>query len=336
MIDAAATLEYLHLGHPNPIIHCDLKPSNVLLDGDMVAHVGDFGIAKLLGEVESMKQTMTLATIGYMAPEYGSTGIVFVKSDVYSYGILLMETFTRRKPTDEIFVGEMSMKHWVKESLSNETIGVADSSLLRSEERHFMAKANCISSIMELALDCSVELPEKRKDMKDVTTRNLPQVVRMGIIIATLLGILDAINLKYSGCGSHLCTDIKDLKDSRKLGKNEYKSEAFEKFKEFKVTVKEQTGKSILTLRSDRGGEYLSQDFLDHLTEHGILSQWTPFGTPQHNGVSERRNQTLLDMVHSMMSRANLLISFWGYALETTAYLLNNSIVIFQDFRKCF
>ncbi|WRX30091.1 Integrase [Theobroma cacao] len=115
-----------------------------------------------------------------------------------------------------------------------------------------------------------------------------------------------------------------------------YKSEAFEKFKEFKVTVKEQTGKSILTLRSDRGGEYLSQDFLDHLTEHGILSQWTPFGTPQHNGVSERRNQTLLDMVHSMMSRANLLISFWGYALETTAYLLNNSIVIFQDFRKCF
>ncbi|WRX29822.1 Serine-threonine/tyrosine-protein kinase [Theobroma cacao] len=168
MIDVASALEYLHLGHPNPIIHCDLKPSNVLLDGDMVAHVGDFGIAKLLGETESMKQTMTLGTIGYMAPEYGSKGIVSVKSDVYSYGILLMETFTRRKPTDEIFVGVMSMKHWVKESLSNETIGVADSSLLRREERHFMAKANCISSIMELALDCSVELPKERKDMKDV------------------------------------------------------------------------------------------------------------------------------------------------------------------------
>ena len=68
MIDVASALEYLHLGHPIPVIHCDLKPSNVLLDNDMVAHVGDFGIAKLLGEEDSMKQTMTLATIGYMAP----------------------------------------------------------------------------------------------------------------------------------------------------------------------------------------------------------------------------------------------------------------------------
>ncbi|XVF71434.1 hypothetical protein PTKIN_Ptkin12aG0037000 [Pterospermum kingtungense] len=73
MIDVASALEYLHLGHPNPIVHCDLKPSNVLLDRDMVAHVGDFGISKLLGETESIKQTMTLATIGYMAPgEYFS------------------------------------------------------------------------------------------------------------------------------------------------------------------------------------------------------------------------------------------------------------------------
>ncbi|XWS30687.1 hypothetical protein CRYUN_Cryun23aG0008200 [Craigia yunnanensis] len=82
MIDVASALEYLNLGHPNPIIHCDLKPSNVLLDRDMVAHVGDFGIAKLLGEAESMKQTMTFFAIGYMAPEYGSTGIVSVKSDI--------------------------------------------------------------------------------------------------------------------------------------------------------------------------------------------------------------------------------------------------------------
>ncbi|XVF69359.1 hypothetical protein PTKIN_Ptkin11bG0075200 [Pterospermum kingtungense] len=70
MIDVVSALEYLHLGHPNPIIHCDLKPSNVLLDVDMVAHVGDFGLAKLLREEDSIKQTMTLATIGYMAPEF--------------------------------------------------------------------------------------------------------------------------------------------------------------------------------------------------------------------------------------------------------------------------
>ncbi|GAY59967.1 hypothetical protein CUMW_198490 [Citrus unshiu] len=72
-----STLEYLHFGHSIPIIHCDLKPSNVLLDEDMVAHISDFGIAKLLsGEDQLSKQTQTLATIGYMAPEYGTKGRV--------------------------------------------------------------------------------------------------------------------------------------------------------------------------------------------------------------------------------------------------------------------
>ncbi|KAM1721711.1 hypothetical protein ACFX12_023214 [Malus domestica] len=102
-----------------------------------------------------------------------------------------------------------------------------------------------------------------------------------------------------------------------------YKSESFERFKEFKNEVEKQTGKQIKTLRSDRGGEYLSNKFLDYLKECGIVSQWTPPGTPQHNGVSERRNRTLMNMVRSMMSSADLPISFWGYALHTVAYLLN-------------
>ena len=76
-------------------------------------------------------------------------------------------------------------------------------------------------------------------------------------------------------------------------------------------------------LRSDRGGEYLFNEFLTYLGENGILSQWTPLGTPQHNGVSERRNRTLLDMIRSMMGFAGLPISLWGYAFESTCYLLN-------------
>ena len=94
-----------------------------------------------------------------------------------------------------------------------------------------------------------------------------------------------------------------------------YKSESFEKFKKFRNEVEKQTGKSIKVLRLDQGGEYISNEFLDHLKEIGILSQWTPSGTPQLNGVSERRNRTLLDMVRSMMSYTDLPISFWGYAL---------------------
>lgn len=102
-----------------------------------------------------------------------------------------------------------------------------------------------------------------------------------------------------------------------------HKSESFEKFKEFQNEVQNQLGKTIKALRSDRGGEYLSQEFIDHLKSCGIVSQRTPPGTPQMNGVSERRNRTLLDMVRSMMSLVDLPISFWGYALLTAAHILN-------------
>ncbi|KAL0297830.1 UNVERIFIED_CONTAM: hypothetical protein Scaly_3082400 [Sesamum calycinum] len=102
-----------------------------------------------------------------------------------------------------------------------------------------------------------------------------------------------------------------------------YKSEAFVRFKEFRLEVENQTGCKIRTLRSDRGGEYLCCEFIDYLKENDIVSQWTPPGTPQLNSVVERRNRTLLDMIRSMMSFIELPLSFWGYALETAARLLN-------------
>ncbi|KAK1613079.1 hypothetical protein QYE76_036752 [Lolium multiflorum] len=104
-----------------------------------------------------------------------------------------------------------------------------------------------------------------------------------------------------------------------------HKSETFEKFKEFQSEVENQRNKKIKFLRSDRGGEYLSYDFSMHLKKCGILSQLTPPGTPQRNGVSERRNRTLLDMVRSMMSLTDLPLSFWSYALETAAFTLNRA-----------
>ena len=75
-------------------------------------------------------------------------------------------------------------------------------------------------------------------------------------------------------------------------------------------------------LRSDRRGEYLSYEFGLHLKQCGIVSQLTPPGIPQRNGVSEHRNRTLLNMVQSMMSLTDLPLSIWGYALETAAFTL--------------
>ncbi|XP_070674497.1 probable LRR receptor-like serine/threonine-protein kinase At3g47570 [Malus domestica] len=170
MKDVALALEYLHHGYSIPIVHCDVKPSNILLDDDMVAHVADFGIARLIGGGDSMTETMTLATVGYMAPEYGMEGSVSTRGDVYSFGIVLMEAFTKRKPTDEMFVGEMDLKQWIADSLfSNAAIGeVVDADILRAEEDgDFISRKDCLLSVMRLALACSATLPGERINMKD-------------------------------------------------------------------------------------------------------------------------------------------------------------------------
>ncbi|GKA54609.1 retrotransposon protein, putative, ty1-copia subclass [Tanacetum coccineum] len=102
-----------------------------------------------------------------------------------------------------------------------------------------------------------------------------------------------------------------------------HKHEVFETFTVFQKEVENQLGKTIKSLRSDRGGKYISQEFLDHLKEHGIIAHRILPYTPQHNDVSERRNRTLLDIVHSMMSQTTLPMSFWDYALEIAACILN-------------
>ncbi|KAG8375422.1 hypothetical protein BUALT_Bualt10G0098400 [Buddleja alternifolia] len=106
--DIVLGLEYIHYGHTFPVVHCDMMSSNILLDEDMTAHVVDFGLSKLFDDGEVVIQTNTLATIGYTAPEYGSEGKVSTNGDVYSYGILLLEMFTMKKPTNDMFSGEMS------------------------------------------------------------------------------------------------------------------------------------------------------------------------------------------------------------------------------------
>ncbi|GJS17702.1 retrotransposon protein, putative, ty1-copia subclass [Tanacetum coccineum] len=93
--------------------------------------------------------------------------------------------------------------------------------------------------------------------------------------------------------------------------------------KVFNNEVENQLGKTIKALRSDRGGEYISQEFKDYLKACGIVQQLTPPYTPQHNGVSERRNRTLLDMVRSMMNLTTLPLSFWDYALESATMHTN-------------
>ncbi|ONI10718.1 hypothetical protein PRUPE_4G063200 [Prunus persica] len=122
-IDAASALEYLHHGYSLPILHCDIKPNNILLDDDMVAHVADFGIAKLLGGGDFTTESMTLATVGYMAPEYGMEGIFSTRG-----------------------------MQWIANSLLPDAIiaEVMDANLLgtKQKDNDFVRKRDCLSSIM--------------------------------------------------------------------------------------------------------------------------------------------------------------------------------------------
>ena len=84
-----------------------------------------------------------------------------------------MEIFTKKKPIDEIFVGELSLKRWVNDLLPNSLVEVVDKILLIGEEKHFAAKEQCLFSIFILALECTMESPEKRINTKDIVTRLL-------------------------------------------------------------------------------------------------------------------------------------------------------------------
>ena len=115
---------------------------------------------------------------------------------------------------------------------------------------------------------------------------------------------------------------IDDLSRYRYVYMMKHKSEVFKRFKKFRHEVEKQTDKSIKVLRSN-WGKYLSQKFLGYLKDNDIVSQRTPPGTPQLNEISEWRNRTLLDMIHSMMSFTDLSEFFWEHCLMTAIYVLN-------------
>ncbi|KAF3618677.1 putative LRR receptor-like serine/threonine-protein kinase-like [Capsicum annuum] len=160
MIDAAIAIEYLHHGNETLIVHCDLTPANVLLDEDMVAHVGDFGISKILAISKSMAHREALGTLGYIAPEYGLEGIVSTSGDVYSYGIMFMEVLTKRRPTDEEICNEnLDLRKWITQSFSGTVLEVMDTNLFSEEEQITSKSEICVDSMIELPLDYTKETP---------------------------------------------------------------------------------------------------------------------------------------------------------------------------------
>ena len=103
------------------------------------------------------------------------------------------------------------------------------------------------------------------------------------------------------------------------------KSDAFEAFTSFKNLAETEKGVKVKTLRSDRGGEFTSEEFSKHCLEYGIKRQLTTPYSPQQNGVVERKNRTVMSMVRAMLKANDSPRELWGEAISTAIYILNQS-----------
>ncbi|KAK2992462.1 hypothetical protein RJ640_011601 [Escallonia rubra] len=190
-IDVACAIDYLHQHSGTSLVHCDLKPSNILLDKELVAHVGDFGLARFLPETKhiiSGHQHSSMGikgTIGYAAPEYGMGCEVSTYGDLYSYGILVLEIFTGKRPTDDMFHDNLSLRTFVKVAMPDRVMEILDPPLLKNEGEEeetatgtfqgwkpptFDNFEKCLSSVFRVGIACSVELPRERMAISDVIT----------------------------------------------------------------------------------------------------------------------------------------------------------------------
>ncbi|XP_075518848.1 putative serine/threonine-protein kinase At1g01540 [Primulina tabacum] len=164
LLGTAKGLTYLHEGLEPKVVHRDIKSSNILLDKQWNAKVSDFGLAKLIGSERSYITTRVMGTFGYVAPEYASTGMLNERSDVYGFGILVMEIITGRNPVDYGRpAGEVNLVDWLKSMVSNRNAeGVLDPKLPEKPSSKALKRA------LLVALRCVGPNAQKRPKMGHV------------------------------------------------------------------------------------------------------------------------------------------------------------------------
>ncbi|PNY14942.1 receptor-like protein kinase [Trifolium pratense] len=164
LLGTAKALAYLHEAIEPKVVHRDIKSSNILIDDDFNAKISDFGLAKLLGAGKSHITTRVMGTFGYVAPEYANSGLLNEKSDVYSYGVLLLEAITGRDPVDyNRSAAEVNLVDWLKMMVGNRHAEeVVDPNM---EPR---PSTSALKRVLLTALRCVDPDSEKRPKMSQV------------------------------------------------------------------------------------------------------------------------------------------------------------------------
>ncbi|KAH0711661.1 hypothetical protein KY290_007297 [Solanum tuberosum] len=171
--DIAFALDYLHHGTQTPVVHCDLKPSNVLLDKNMTARVGDFGLSRFLQET-SQRETSTIGikgSVGYAAPEYGMVSEVSTYGDIYSYGIIILEMLTGKKPTDDAFSNGLNLHNYAKMAYSTGRVMEIVDQMVYHNLQEMKTKdyiEECSICMCKIGIACTIDSPKERMRISDV------------------------------------------------------------------------------------------------------------------------------------------------------------------------
>ncbi|XP_076936169.1 receptor kinase-like protein Xa21 [Bidens hawaiensis] len=168
LINVACALDYLHNHCSTTVVHGDLKPHNILLDDDMVAHIGDFALAWFLES--SLNQSSNKKfdfPINVSNEEYIFGSEMTTSGDVYSFGISLLEVMTEKKPTDDIFNEGLSLHKFVCMALEDHLTHAIDEELLKYHHMNAIAMKS-IALTLKIGVSCSVDFAPHRMNIKDV------------------------------------------------------------------------------------------------------------------------------------------------------------------------
>ncbi|KAJ0989442.1 hypothetical protein J5N97_007798 [Dioscorea zingiberensis] len=165
-LGVASGLEYLHMQHSPRIIHRDLKPGNILLDDNMEARIGDFGLAKQVPDANTHMTTSNVAgTVGYIAPEYHQLLKFTDKCDIYSFGVILGVLVIGKQPSDDFFqeTEEMSLVKWMRNVMRsvNPTVAIDPKLIGNGYEEQMLL-------VLRIACFCTADDPKERPNSKDV------------------------------------------------------------------------------------------------------------------------------------------------------------------------